>query len=141
MTRQVELPAALADAIRAQARAASPYGCCGLLEGLRVEGVRGDRAFKVKALHPVRNLSSEPARFEMEPQGQFAAHRAARANGAAIIGCYHSHPYGPALPSAADRAGAGEENFLWLIAGDEGLNAFVYSDREFFGADWVTSSE
>jgi proteasome lid subunit RPN8/RPN11 len=135
MTRQVELPAALADVIRAQARAASPRECCGLLEG-----VRGDGGFRVTALHPVHNLSREPAHFEMDPQDQFAAQRAARANGRSIIGCYHSHPGGPAQPSAADQAGAGEKNFLWLIAGDEDLRVFIYLDGEFFGADWVTSS-
>jgi desampylase len=136
MTKRVDLPAALTDAIRAQARAARPYECCGLLEGMR-----GDGGFEVTALHPVRNLSPEPAHFAMDPQDQFAAQRAARANGRGIIGCYHSHPGGLAQPSAADQAGAGEENFLWLIAGDEDLRAFVYLDGEFFGADWVTSSE
>jgi proteasome lid subunit RPN8/RPN11 len=135
MTRHVELPAALVDAIGAQARAASPYECCGLLEGMR-----GDGGFRVMALHPVRNLSPDAAHFAMDPQDQFAAQRTARANGRGIIGCYHSHPGGPAQPSAADRAGASEEDFLWLIAGDEDLRAFVYLDGEFFGADWVMSS-
>ena len=135
MTRHVELPAALADAIGAQARAASPNECCGLLEG-----VRGDSGFRVTALHPVRNISPDAAHFAMAPQDQFAAQKCARANGRGIIGCYHSHPGGSAQPSAADQAGAGEEDFLWLIAGDEDLRAFVYSDGKFFGADWVTSS-
>jgi proteasome lid subunit RPN8/RPN11 len=136
MTKRVDLPAALAGTIRAKAQAANPRECCGLLEG-----VRGDASFQVTALHPVRNLSPEPAHFAMDPQDQFAAQRAARANGRGIIGCYHSHPGGRAQPSAADRAGAGEEDFLWLIAGDEDLRAFVYLRGEFVGADWVTSSE
>jgi proteasome lid subunit RPN8/RPN11 len=135
MTKRVDLAAALAEAIRAQAQDANPRECCGLLEGMR-----GDGGFRVMALHPVRNLSSDAAHFAMDPQDQFAAQRAARANGRFIIGCYHSHPGGPAQPSAADRAGAGEEDFLWLIAGDEDLRAFVYLDGEFFGADCVTSS-
>jgi proteasome lid subunit RPN8/RPN11 len=75
------------------------------------------------------------------PADLFRAPRAARGNGHAIVGCYHSHPGGRARPSAADAAGAGEENFLWLIAGEEGLAAFVYSRGGFTGADWVTSSE
>jgi len=136
MTRRVDLPAALAEAVRAQAQAAAPRECCGL-----IEGVRDGDLWRVTALHPVRNLSAVLDRFEMEPQDQFAAQKAARANGRAIIGCYHSHPGGQAQPSGADRAGAGEENFLWLIAGGEALNAFVYLRSEFFGADWVTSSE
>ena len=140
MTSRVELPAALADSIRGQARAASPAECCGLIEGIR-KGVN----FRVTALHPARNLSADAHRFEIDPPDQFAAQRAARARGAEIIGCYHSHPDGSAEPSAADLAGAGEENFLWLIAGGESLQAFVYLDGAFTGlvtgADWVTSSE
>ncbi len=140
MTSRVELPAALADGIREAARAASPAECCGL-----VEGVRQGRTFRVTALHPAGNLSADAHRFEIDPRDQFAAQRAARDRGAAIIGCYHSHPGGSAEPSAADLAGAGEDNFLWLIAGGDSLRAFVYLDGAFtglvIGADWVTSSE
>jgi len=136
MTRRVELPAALAGALATQARAASPQECCGLLEGIRDT----DR-WRVTALHPARNLSPFADRFEIDPRDQFAAQKAARANAAAIIGCYHSHPGGQAQPSAADRAGAGQEDFVWLIAGSEGIAAFVYLRGEFFGADCVTSSE
>jgi proteasome lid subunit RPN8/RPN11 len=136
MTNRVDLPAALAEAVRAQAQAAAPRECCGL-----IEGVRHGELWRVMALHPVRNLSSDTDHFEMEPQGQFAAQKAARSNGRAIIGCYHSHPGGQPRPSDADRASAGEENFLWLIAGSDGLGAFVYLRNVFLGADWVTSSE
>jgi proteasome lid subunit RPN8/RPN11 len=135
MTNRVDLPAVLAGAVRAQALAAAPRECCGL-----IEGVRDDDLWRVIALHPVRNLSTDADRFEMDPQDQFAAQKAARANGRTIIGCYHSHPGGRAQPSDADRMGAGEENFLWLIAGADGLNAFVYLRGKFTGADWVTSS-
>ena len=136
MTRRVELPARLGDAILEEARAARPYECCGLLEGRREDG-----AFRITALHPARNVRSDAARFEIDPRDHFAAQKRARANGAIIIGCFHSHPGGPAQPSAADRAGAGEDDFLWLIAGNDGLNAFVYLRGWFTGADWVTSSE
>jgi proteasome lid subunit RPN8/RPN11 len=64
----------------------------------------------------------------------------ARASGAAIIGCYHSHPEGAPRPSARDLAGAKEEDFLWLIVAGEALEAFVYLEGVFVGADWVTSS-
>ena len=136
MTRRVELPARLRNTILEEAQAASPYECCGLLEGARQDGV-----FRIAALHPARNLSADAARFEIDPRDHFAAQRQARANGATVIGCYHSHPGGPAQPSAADQAGAGEDDFLWLIAGNDRLNAFVYSRGVFTGAHWVTSSE
>jgi proteasome lid subunit RPN8/RPN11 len=140
LTRRVELPPALAAAIAAAAAGALPHECCGLLEG-----TRDDAVFRVTALHPARNLSGEPERFQIDPADHFKAQKAARANGRAIIGCYHSHPHGAAQPSAADLAGAQENDFLWLIAGQGALNAFVYLDGVFrgcvTGADWVTSSE
>jgi proteasome lid subunit RPN8/RPN11 len=128
LTRRVELPPALGDAIRVAAKAALPRECCGLLEGMR-EG----EIFRVQALHPARNLSPDNSRFQIDPADHLKAQKAARAHARAIIGCYHSHPQGPAQPSAADAAGAGEDNFLWLIADEGALNAFVYLDGEFRG--------
>ena len=135
---RVHLPPALRGQILAQAQ--SPLECCGLLQGLR-----DGEAFEVTQIHPATNLAASAARFEIDPVAQFAAQKAARAQGQSIIGCYHSHPGGAAQPSAADLAGAGEDGFLWLIASGETLNAFVYSRGAFgkldWGADWVTSSE
>ena len=132
MTR-VTLPEALKAQILAEARQAFPGECCGLVEGLRVEG--GDE-FRITALHPARNLAAAPDRFELAPQDHIRALKAARANHAALIGCYHSHPNGRAEPSPTDKAGAGEENFLWLIAAGERLEAFVYLGGEFRAAGW-----
>ncbi len=140
MTRRVELPPALAAAIHAAADAAFPNECCGLLEGTREGAV-----LRVTTLHPARNLSDQPDRFQIDPADHFKAQKAARANGRRIIGCYHSHPHSAAQPSAVDLAGAEQNDFLWLIAGAGALNAFVYLDGGFrgcvTGADWVTSSE
>ena len=122
-------------ALRAQAAQAGDRECCGLLEGRRA-----GNGFIILALHPARNLSQDPDRFEIDPVDHIAAVKKARANGAAIVGCYHSHPDGTAQPSARDLAGAGEENFVWLIAAGEAVNAFVYSRGTFCGADCVTSS-
>lgn len=133
---KVALPAPLAAHIRAAARAAFPTECCGLLEG-----TRDSEVFRVTALHPARNRATTTDRFEIDPADHFAALKAARAAGHAIIGCYHSHPGGKAQPSATDLAGAGEDNFLWLIASNQDLAAFVYLRGVFTGADWVTSSE
>lgn len=122
----VDLPAAVKAAILAQAAAAHPRECCGLLEG-----VREDDMFRITALHPARNQLSQPDRFDIDPVDHIAAQKAARANGHAIIGCYHSHPQGAAQPSAIDLAGAAQNDFLWLIAGTDELNAFVYRGGEF----------
>ena len=139
------LPAALEAEIARQAAAAFPRECCGL-----IQGTRSGESFRVTRIHPGRNLAKAPDRFEIDPVDHIAAMKAARAQGADIIGCYHSHPNGEARPSRHDLSGAGEENFLWLIAATDGvqcqIGAFVYRTPDFvalskeLGADLVTSS-
>jgi len=127
------LPSALTAQIEREARAAFPRECCGLIEGVRAE----ERIMAV-ALHPAPNLSREANRFEIDPAAQFAALRTARASGHEIVGCYHSHPNGAAEPSPRDAEGAGEDGFIWLIAGlgaDVRLAAFIY------GADGFSPME
>ena len=130
------LPESLWAQILAEARAAIPRECCGL-----VLGRRGGEGAAITALHPARNCAEDSERFEIAPEDHFTAQRAARVAGLDVIGCYHSHPDGMAKPSATDLAGAGEENFFWLIATPQGaLAAFVYSRGGMTGADLVTSS-
>ncbi|HWU55529.1 MAG TPA: M67 family metallopeptidase [Rhizomicrobium sp.] len=133
MTR-VLLPEALRVQILREAEAAAPHECCGLLEG-----ARDGETVCVIALHPARNLAMALDRFDLDPRDHLAAHKSARASGHALVGCYHSHPNGRAEPSQVDRAGAGEENFLWLIAAGERLEAFVYLGGEFRAAGWAAA--
>ena len=133
---KVALPPALRAQILAEARAAAPRECCGL-----VLGTRAGHTAAAATLHPARNLAAAADRFELAPEDHFAALRAARQQGQAVIGCYHSHPNGAARHSVHDVAGAEEDNFLWLIATPDGaLAAFVYFDGVMTGADLVTSS-
>jgi proteasome lid subunit RPN8/RPN11 len=142
---KLHLPAVLRDVVVEAAKAAFPRECCGL-----VEGVQDGEDFHATALHPAHNIAEAPDRFEIAPADHIAASKSARRRGHRLIGCYHSHPDGRARPSAQDLAGAGEENFLWLIAatgdGRPELAAFVYRPSGFEevvlneGADLVTSS-
>ncbi|HKU54453.1 MAG TPA: M67 family metallopeptidase [Rhizomicrobium sp.] len=127
--KRVALPQALRDQILRAAQDAYPRECCGL-----VEGACEAQTYRITALHPARNLAGAADRFEIDPRDQFTAYKAARARGSAIVGCYHSHPNGRAAPSAADQAGAGEEDFLWLIAASGEINAFVYAQGGFLPA-------
>jgi proteasome lid subunit RPN8/RPN11 len=115
------LPSALRGQIEGEARAAFPRECCGLIEGVRT----GDRIEAV-ALHPAPNRSDKADRFQIDPAAQFAALRAARARAREIVGCYHSHPDGAPEASAYDLEGAGEEDFLWLIAAVAKVDAAVH---------------
>jgi proteasome lid subunit RPN8/RPN11 len=122
MSARLRLPRDLRDRIAAHARAAFPNECCGLIEGRREGGTA-----PASAIHPVRNLATEPDRFELDPAEQFQLMRELRGTGRELIGCYHSHPNGRAELSARDRAGAGEDNFLWLIVGMTSSGATSWS--------------
>ena len=88
---------------------ASPDEICGLLFGA---------ADAIDAAEPCRNVAADVAtRFEIDPAALIRAHRAARAGGPQIVGCYHSHPAGDAMPSPRDAADAAPDGSLWLIVG------------------------
>jgi len=130
----VRLPRQLRVQILREAEGAGARECCGL-----VAGARDGEVFEVAALYPTGNLAAQPDRFDIDPRDHLAAGKAARANGHRLIGCYHSHPYGRPEPSARDLAGAGEENFLWLIAAGGDLAAFVYLCGGFVAVDRLLS--
>jgi proteasome lid subunit RPN8/RPN11 len=91
-----------------------PHECVGLLIG-RLEG---DHKI-VEDVLPAQNSwnadigltdaeheHSLRDRFSLDPREYLRADRAARARGLDIVGCYHSHPDHPAIPSERDRIGA-----------------------------------
>ncbi len=89
--------------------AASSLEVCGLLLG------RHDHIVEARAC---RNVHPSPAtHFEIDPAALFAALRAARAGGPAVLGYYHSHPSGDAMPSMTDAAAAAADGAIWLIVG------------------------
>ena len=99
-------------AMRAHAAAAHPHEACGLLLG---EGGRITEAREARNVHP-----APATHFEIDPQALIDAHRAARGKGAPkVIGYYHSHPAGPAEPSATDRASAAGDGRVWAIIAPE----------------------
>ena len=116
----------LADGVRAailaEAQAAYPRECCGL-----VEGVIDGEGTRVTAIHPARNLSAVDDAFLIDPALQFRLRR----EGRRIVGCYHSHPNGVARPSARDAEGAGEAGLLWLIAAGGTVAGFVWDGTAF----------
>ena len=107
------------EAIAAAAAAAFPEECCGLLVG----GRDGD-ALVAAQIVAAANVAHKPRRrFEVDPATLFEAHRCARAAGQSVIGHYHSHPGGSAMPSAHDRARAYAEGEVWLIVAEDGTGA------------------
>lgn len=111
----VTIPAVIADAIHAHTAAAMPREACGLLLGAGVA---------IADIRACANRAADPrTAFLLDPMTQVGATRDARAGGASVIGCYHSHPSGTPLPSAADAraCNAGE---LWLIVAGRRIVAY-----------------
>ena len=108
----IEVTRDVIEALRAEARAAHPRECCGIMLGT---------AERVDALTPAANVHPAPDRhFEIDPQALIDAHRAAREGEPEVIGYYHSHPVGEAVPSSTDRAMASGDGRIWaIIAGED----------------------
>ena len=63
------------------------------------------------------NVHEAPtSRFTIDPQMLIDAFRMERSGGPQVLGYYHSHPSGPAYPSAIDRDEAGHDGRVWAIA-------------------------
>ena len=99
----------------AEAARAAPEEACGLLLG---SAERIESAVSTRNVHPTPRTH-----FEIDPAALIAAHRAAREGWAGIAGYWHSHPTGPAAPSATDRASASGDGRIWAIVAD-GVVAF-----------------
>jgi proteasome lid subunit RPN8/RPN11 len=103
----VKLASPAIETMIAAAGAAHPHEACGLL--------LGDNA-TITAARTTANVAAQPeTHFEIDPAALIAAHRVARAQGARVIGYFHSHPNGRATPSPTDRAMAAHDGRIWAI--------------------------
>lgn len=104
---RVRISSEVLAAIRAHAASEPEHEVCGLLFGL---------LGRIESAEPAQNVAGDRTRhFEIDPATLFAAIRAERDGGRALIGHYHSHPNGLAQPSPTDRLSAAPDGKLWLI--------------------------
>jgi proteasome lid subunit RPN8/RPN11 len=119
----VHISRELLDVIMAQAMAAAPRECCGLL-------LSHGEPRRIEAVQPAMNVAADPeSRFEIDPLLLLAHYRAQRTGGAQIIGCYHSHPRGNPDPSMTDAAQAEGRGEVWLICSSDGDRATAWIAR------------
>ena len=110
MGTQFTMTRGIPSDLLSEARKAPHEEVCGLLLG---EGSQ------VTAILPAANVHAQADRFfEIDPAVLIAASRAARNGGPQVLGCYHSHPSGVAVPSATDAAMAAHDGKLWAIVAD-----------------------
>jgi len=99
-----------------------PEEACGLLAG---------RDGRVTLAVPIENAAHSPVRYRMEPHAQVGELLSIEALGLDLLGIYHSHPNGPALPSSTDRAEVYDPETLALIwcSGSRGWSARAFALR------------
>ncbi len=108
---------ALQAQLLAEAAATPEREVCGLLFGSNHDSVT--------MIRPCENIAASPVdTFEIDPAVLIAAHKAQRAGGPRLIGCYHSHPNGVGEPSARDGESAWGNDTLWLIVAANRLTAW-----------------
>jgi proteasome lid subunit RPN8/RPN11 len=112
MAEWLKLPERIYERLRAEARAALPNECCGLLGGHDGE---------VTELFAASNQMASPSAFEIPPQELFDIFRELRARKLELVGIYHSHPAGDNAPSRRDRERAyyPEAAYVIVAPGDD----------------------
>jgi len=155
----ITLTETVRQSIAQHAEASYPNECVGLLIG-RLDGGRkivediflAHNTWSAEVgLTAAEEEHSLRDRFYLDPRDYLKADRAARARGLDVVGCYHSHPDHPALPSERDRVGAqgvgGGTSFSFMIQSVRGgqaaeLTTWLLSDGgERFVAEELKSAE
>ena len=98
----VRLSSRLLSEIEHHARRAFPHECCGVLVGRSAE-----EEIRVERVIELANVAGAPEqRYEIDPESLLRVHRWGTDDGSVVVGYFHSHPRGQAVPSETDRAAA-----------------------------------
>lgn len=104
---QIKVTSSVLQAMQNAAQSAYPNEACGILLG---EGQC------ITAFQSTQNVHPTPqSHFEIDPQALIDAHRQVRDGGLQVIGYFHSHPNGDAVPSVTDRALSAGDGAIWAI--------------------------
>ena len=107
----VRLPAAIAAAIEAQARAEYPLEACGLVPGTGYAAAGGEPLRYVAC----RNAAASPVRYTVHPDDLYRVTVEADDAGEVVWGIVHSHVKSPAVPSLTDIGLAFYPDSLYLL--------------------------
>jgi len=119
----LRMPKPLLRKIFDHSRQALPHECLGLLVGNGIDAINAI---------PLNNVSYTPeVEYLADPRQLLEALRSADKAGLEVVAIYHSHPSGPAYPSAADRERAiWRTNYVIIDPLAEEVRAFILPDGE-----------
>ena len=123
MINEIKISRRDIELIQAELEANKPYEACGILVGT----INGSTAFVEKVL-PVTNVRRTRTSFELDPKQFYNAWNDAEKKGREIIGVYHTHPVSSAVPSLWDRETMENAPSVWLIAGADGMRAYLWEN-------------
>jgi proteasome lid subunit RPN8/RPN11 len=112
MADSIVITAMQADELQAHSRACWPREACALLVG----AWQGHNC-RVDEVVCSANIAADPQHFfEIDPAVRIRTEVRLRGTDRGIVGVFHTHPDGPARPSAADARMVIETGFIWLVA-------------------------
>jgi len=123
MIHEIKISRKDIELIHAELEANKPYEACGVLIGT----IKGSTALVEKAL-PVTNVKRTRTSFELDPQQFYDAWNDSEKNGKEIVGVFHTHPVSSAVPSLWDRETMQNVPGVWVIAGADGMRAYVWEN-------------
>jgi len=123
---RIHIPDEALSIIRRELKLNSPYEACGVLVGL-VDDNDENTVMVIRAV-PIKNSNRTHRSFELDPVGLYKAWTGAEDDGLDIVGIYHTHPVSPARPSAWDMEYMQQEQNIWVIAGADGIFAYLWED-------------
>lgn len=108
----LSVPRRVRNSIVDHAQRGRPAEVCGILGG-----AFDDDHSVVRSVHEARNVAEPPeTRYAIAPEEQLELMERIDDSGEDVVGFYHSHPSGPAEPSATDAARATWANRSYVIA-------------------------
>ncbi|MBF0428851.1 MAG: M67 family metallopeptidase [Magnetococcales bacterium] len=121
------IPRIFVNKMLAHAQRTHPRECVGVLTGVGEE---------VRGWHSLTNVEGDSHRFLADPAEQIELFRKMRMQGQEVVAIYHSHPNGPATPSAYDLEQTNYPEALTLIVAmdTEGrleINGFLLREGRF----------
>ena len=146
----IVIPESVREEMVAHAREGAPEEVCGILAGVRGEdGGKGEdkneSESRVEKHHPAENVAESPRiRYEIDPHEQLELMEVVEESGREVVGFYHSHPRGPAEPSATDTAQATWPDRYYVIVsleeesqGGEGTSEASVGSWRWTGEEFV----